>query len=277
MMNMLVSFAARSHVGHVRGNNEDNLYCDGAIISPEARETPFSLRGETGVPCVFAVCDGMGGEEDGALASFLAVSALREHAEEIARAASLGETDAAVREFVYHANSALCDKMSEKGRFYRMGTTLAMIVVTGDAVRSYNIGDSRVYTLREGRLSRVSEDHTAAAQKVRMGLITEEQARLDHDRHRLTRHLGIFEDEMSVEATVSDPLPLGIDDVNCRVLLCSDGVTDMVEDERIEEILNAAPDAWEAVNVLVDEALDNGGRDNVTCVVVDINDVRRAL
>ena len=266
-MNTKISFAARSHIGLVRSNNEDNLYCDGEIIVPYSRDIPFALSGETDVPCIFAVCDGMGGEDDGEVASLVAVSTLKEHEGVITQAASTDATESAVQEFVLHANKTLCEMMRKSGR--RMGTTLALIVVSNSLIQPYNIGDSRIYTLQNGQLSRVSEDHTLAAQKVRMGLITEEQAELDCDKNKLTRYLGVFEDEMTVEAVEYDPLHIG--DIDYRILLCSDGLTDMVTERRIEIILDTVNDAWEAVKLLVDEALKNGGRDNVTCIIVDID------
>jgi protein phosphatase len=111
-----------------------------------------------------------------------------------------------------------------------------------------------------------SEDHTLAAQNDKIGVITEEQALSDRGRHRLTRYLGIFEDEMIVSPDIIEPLPAG---PNLRVLLCSDGLTDMVAGSRIGEILRRAHTADEAAGLLLGEALKNGGADNVTCVVVD--------
>jgi protein phosphatase len=100
-----------------------------------------------------------------------------------------------------------------------------------------------------------------------MGLLTEAEAEHDRDRHRLTRHLGIFEDEMIVEPAIAEPLPIG---EGCRVLLCSDGLTDMAGEARIGDILRREPAAEDAAERLLTEALENGGRDNVTCVVVDV-------
>ncbi|MDR2176158.1 MAG: protein phosphatase 2C domain-containing protein [Synergistaceae bacterium] len=269
-MKMNLSFSARSHIGRVRINNEDNLYCDGAAMTPENRDAPFALSGGADTPCIFAVCDGMGGEADGEFASLTAVAALAEHAEAIESAASAeaDEIHTAVRKFVTDANGRLCDAMRAKPG--RMGTTLALAVVTDEAVYAYNLGDSRIYVLKEGRVCRLSEDHTLAAQKVEMGLLTEEEARTSRWGHSLTRHLGLFEDEMIVVPAAAEPLPIG---GGCRLLLCSDGLTDMVRDARIEEILRSGPAAEDAAERLLAEALRNGGRDNVTCVVVDVTPV----
>jgi protein phosphatase len=264
-MKAIISFSALSHTGCVRLNNEDNLYCNGAVLTPDSRDAPFALSGGANAPCIFAVCDGMGGEADGEFASLTTVTTLAEHAKEMESAVSADEIHASVRRFVTDANNRLCDAMRAKP--VRMGTTLAMVIVTDDAIYAYNLGDSRIYALQSsGRLTRVSEDHTLAAQKVRMGLLTEKEARTSCWRHKLTRHLGLFEDEMIVVPTVAEPLTL---DGGYRMLLCSDGLTDMVEDARIEEILRAESTAGDAAGRLLTEALKNGGRDNVTCVVVD--------
>ncbi|GHS95037.1 phosphatase [Synergistales bacterium] len=266
---MRLSFSVRSHVGFARKNNEDNFCCDGTILTPNEREAPFAASGIVNTPCIFAVCDGMGGESDGEFASFATVTALVEHSEKIKSAAALNknEIDKAVQDFVFSANKILCDAMLV--RSVRMGTTLALAVVTDDTIYPYNLGDSRIYARSDGEFRQFSEDHSLAEQKVKMGIITKEQARVDRDRNRLTRHLGIFEDEMTVMAAVLDPMPL---DVTGRILLCSDGLTDMVTDARIDEILLASSGADTAAERLLDEALKNGGRDNVTCIVIDIEE-----
>ncbi|MDR1299298.1 MAG: protein phosphatase 2C domain-containing protein [Oscillospiraceae bacterium] len=254
-------------MGRVRGNNEDNLYCAGVALTPETRDAPFALAGDVAAPCVFAVCDGMGGQEDGEFASLAAVSALAE-LESALKTMPPEELDAAVQNYVSGVNGQLCAEMAE--RYVRIGATLALVVVMRGAVRQYNIGDSRIYALSGGALRQISEEHTLAAQKVRMGVLTPEQAETDRDRHKLTQYLGIFEDEMTIIAEPRPPIPAPV-----RMLLCSDGLTDMLPDGRIEEILNSAA-IGDAANLLVSEALENGGADNVTCVVIDIPDAEGA-
>jgi protein phosphatase len=263
----VTSFSARSHTGRVRSNNEDNLYCGGATLTPDNRDLPFALSGGADAPCVFAVCDGMGGEADGEFASLAAVTALAEHAKEIESVVAAGaeKIHAAAQKFVTDANSRLCG--ATRAKPVRMGTTLALAVVTDGAVYAYNLGDSRIYALSSGRFTRVSEDHTLAARQVEAGVLTADEAKTSRWRHTLTRHLGLFEDEMAVAPAIAEPLPIG---EGCRILLCSDGLTDMAEDERIEEILRSSPAAEDAAERLLTEALENGGRDNITCVVVDI-------
>jgi len=258
---MRISFSAQSHRGNIRENNEDNLYCGGQILEPNG--AAFSLSGEAVTPCIFAVCDGMGGQEYGEFASHAAVTGLTE-LEAAIMAASPDKIDILVHEYVTKTNDIICAKMREKS--VRIGTTLALIIVTNDAIRPYNIGDSRIYELVNGKLVQISNDHNLTSQKIMMGVITKEQARHDRDRNKLTRYFGIFEDEMIIEAESYPLLPLT---TRRHLLLCSDGLTDMIEDSKIEEILKTTP-IQDAGGLLVKEALQRGGKDNVTCVIVDI-------
>lgn len=258
----MLLYYAQSNIGNVRSNNEDNLYCAGAMLTPETRDMPFSISGTADVPCLFAVCDGMGGQEDGEFASFAAVSNLAE-LEAAIKSAPPKDIDGLVQEYVTKTNTLLCEKMREKS--VRIGTTLALVIVTGNEIRAYSIGDSRIYLIAGGGFRQLSNDHTLTAQKVKMGVLTEEQARNDHDRHKLTRYLGIFEEEMVIEAEPLPPLPLT---EPYRLLLCSDGLTDLVNDERIAEILTDAS-VSDTAAMLTDEALAAGGKDNITCIVID--------
>ncbi len=258
-----ITFAACSHKGNIRSNNEDNLYCCGSILTPETRDAVFSLSGETVAPCLFAVCDGMGGQEDGEFAAWAAVSGLAE-LDAAVKVAPADKTDGLIQEYVTRVNGLLCDKMREKS--VRIGTTLALIAVTSDEIMPYTIGDSRIYELAGGTLRQLSADHTLTAQKVKMGALTKEQAKTDSDRHKLTRYLGIFEDEMAIEAEPLPALPLT---EHRRLLICSDGLTDMLDDERISEILTGTS-VTDASDTMIREALEAGGKDNVTFIVIDI-------
>ncbi|MDR1638530.1 MAG: protein phosphatase 2C domain-containing protein [Clostridiales bacterium] len=260
---MKAAYAACSNVGRIRSNNEDNLYCDGSFLEEEHRDAPFEADGESCIPCVFAVCDGIGGSSEGEFASLAAVTKLKEAANYLKEA--LPENlDNAVHQYVYDANDVICRRIREMRS--HLGTTLALAVITKDAARLYNIGDSRIYALIEGKLRQVSEDHTVTEQKVKLNILTKEQAKKDRDRHTLTRHLGVFEEDVSIAATSYDPLPRTD---KYKILLCSDGLSDMVEDDRIEAILLASASPKEAVDNLINEALKNGGRDNVTCIVIE--------
>jgi protein phosphatase len=162
------------------------------------------------------------------------------------------------------ANDILCAAMREKT--VRMGTTMALALIAEDGVFTYGVGDSRIYALCGEKLRLLSEDHTLVMQKVKMGLLNEEQARKDKDWHKLTRYLGIFQDEMHIAAEAFPALAPGA----CRLLLCSDGLTDLVLDDQIVEILCTHANQDDAAEALLQAALQGGGKDNCTCIVIDI-------
>ena len=260
---MQLVFSACSHIGKVRKNNEDNLYVPGRVIPYDSADAVFTATGDTRVPCVFAVCDGMGGQEHGEYASYVAASALAE-LEVAIKIAPTSDIDNLVQEYVTKVNSSICNKMREKS--VRIGTTLALVVITSEEIRPYNIGDSRIYAMTDGELRQISEDHTLTMQKVNMGILTKEQAKHDLDRNKLTRYLGIFEDEMVMEA--ERLLPLAIR-THCPLVLASDGLTDLVVDEKIKEVLQSV-ETKSAAELLTIAALEKGGKDNISCIVINV-------
>ena len=263
-MSVKIKFAARSEVGNIRKNNEDNLFCNGIIMSASERGRPFFLNGITESPAIFAVCDGMGGEDCGEVASLTAVQTLQEHSGRIFR--NLPDADKEVNTYVSSANSKLLDLMRTQG--IRTGTTLVLALAGISSFKIYNLGDSRGFITENGRLLRVTDDHTLAEDKMRMGFITAEQAEKSRERHILTRYLG-ENDEYGVVPDVSKEYSF---ETHKRGLLCSDGLTDMLTFAEISRIMSASEDPSEAVNRLVDSALEHGGRDNVTCLVFEISE-----
>ena len=258
-----IKFAARSETGNVRTNNEDNLYCSGIFMTVSERGRPFFLSGETSCPAVFAVCDGMGGEDCGEAASLLAVQTLQEHSRRIL--AKPGDSKA-VCDYVMDTNNKLLDIMISQG--IRMGTTLVMSVIGDNSFTMYNLGDSRGFRVESGRLLRVTDDHTLAEDKMRMGLITPAQADKSRERHILTRYLG-DNDGFGVMPDASKAFGFR---TNSGGLMCSDGLTDMLTFQETAAVMKTAKDPAEAVNMLVESALAHGGRDNVTCVVFEIQE-----
>ena len=264
-MKNTIKFAVRSDMGRIRTNNEDNFYCNGIYMTVSERERPFFLNGEARIPCVFAVCDGMGGEDCGELASLTTVETIAEFAEKFSK------RNNAVFDFVNNANKKLVAIM--KRQKIRMGTTLALAVINEVSFTLYNIGDSRIYRVEEEagnqKLLRVTDDHSLAEEKVKMGLITPAQAEKDRDRHVLTRYLGIDDDEFTFSPDVYGPFHF---DENKKILLCSDGLTDMLSYKEISEIMCNNADVCEIADKLLNNALNNGGKDNITCIAIEIGD-----
>ena len=263
-MSAEIKFAVRSEIGNVRTNNEDNFFCNGVIMTALERERPFFFAGVTEAPAIFAVCDGMGGEDCGEVASLTAVETLREYSPKILR--NLLDEDEEVSSYAKSVNKKLLDIM--RAQRIRTGTTLVLSVVGSYSFRIYNIGDSRGFRIEDGRLLRVTDDHTVAEEKMRAGIITAEQAEKSYERHMLTRFLG-DDDDYGVIPDASGKFSF---ETHKGGMLCSDGLTDMLSLPEISRIMRVAKDPSEAVNILVDSALKKGGRDNITCIVFQIAD-----
>lgn len=255
----LLKYAAFTHVGKVRENNEDNFYIDG-----KWRENTDTLEcktnGEVEGNLTASVCDGMGGEECGEVASLLAVETMNEM---IQIYPGLFHFHAA--EYLNLANERICDYMRLVGR--RVGTTFTALEFYNGTMIAQNVGDSRIYMFRDGELRQLSCDHTVAEQMVRTGILTKEEAADHPKKHQLTQHLGIFPEEMMIEpceVEFSFVLP------GEKYLLCSDGLTDMLSDEEISDIMSQNKSVEMIVDDLVSKALDKGGKDNTTVIVIEV-------
>jgi PPM family protein phosphatase len=229
-----------THAGKVRANNED------ALLVGEGRD-------ET----LFVVADGIGGFEAGEVASRIAVDVLKE----LAPGASF---EAAISE----ANRRILVAGRGDERLSGMGTTVVAVRFGGTrdepVAQVAHVGDSRAYLLRGGSLRPVTEDHSLVAELVRSGDLTRDQAAEHPQKNLITRALGADE-EVEVDTAV---LPVEAGD---RFLLCSDGLSDMIPETRLGEILAEAPgDPEKPARSLVSAALDAGGADNVTVIVVDV-------
>lgn len=255
--------AAANNKGRVRGNNEDNLYFNGVYIHREKMDQGYlaSEKFRTAVQ-LYAVCDGMGGADAGEEASYAAVKELSDKKQEYQKADSKG-----MIELLRVLSDKIYKEAMERGQ--KSGTTIALMQIKGAKVTFVNIGDSRIYRLRNGVLKQISLDHSKVQRMVSMGILTPEQAKKDPARHVITQYLG-----MSPEVKVS---PYIISDEKLEqgdaYLLCSDGLTDMVEDSQIEEILKEKGKPQEAVTELVKAALRNGGRDNITAIVLRVEKI----
>lgn len=234
--------------GRVRQGQEDFLYAD-----PEL--------------ALFAVADGMGGHRGGAIASHLAVERLSELAKERSEVEPFtSEWFAAA---VQQANDALVERSSDDPSLAGMGTTLcALALVQGDgyeALGVVNVGDSRLYLLKAGELEQITEDHSLVATLERQGRLTRAEAAVHPQRNIVTRALGI---DAKVMVDSWEIAPVDGD----RYLLCSDGLFNEVDDNRIAATLRRLADPDEAAKELVRLANEAGGRDNITVVVVDVVD-----
>lgn len=265
-MKPFITYAARSDMGCVRRNNEDNIYCAGSYLTEEMRNLPYKLMGKTDKASVFGVYDGMGGYQLGEKASLIASELMLEFDNRICNASEL-QSDEIIGEYINSINKRIMEE--SKKQSIKIGTTLALAVVLPDEIRAYNIGDSRIYVYDKNGLQQISVDHTLAMLKVKLGLITETQARESKEWNKLTACLGITdEDGNYYQSEILPPIKLT---GKLRLLICSDGLTDLVLDDRIEKILHTSRTTELAVRKLMSEALNNGGKDNITAIVVDVS------
>lgn len=246
-----------THEGKVRSNNEDNYNLFGEYKKDVCvNRTEYEAEAAEG-DAVAAVYDGMGGEEAGEVSALLAA----EHTE----AFPIGEVPVKGPEHLKAVNEMVCDIISRLGR--RTGTTAVQVFFGSGKARCVNIGDSRAYLYREGKLTQLSVDHSEGQRMIDLGLATPEAARKSANWHRLTQHIGIMPDEFVIEPHVSEEIELADRDI---FLLASDGLTDMLEDVETESILEKVRDGSlrDAAYALLEAALDAGGRDNTTILLV---------
>ena len=345
-------YAALTHQGKVRANNEDNFYVNG-IWKKTAAENIFGTDGtaEEGY-LLAAVCDGMGGQELGEVASLLAVEVLdqlyhrspiidtepeqefpdkrgretnpeqafpddrgtetnpihfaknmfrivrqklqepepegdediffekpvclsdsvekkevdQEHLsfsdlEGIPRGGFLREDP---DRYIETANLRICDEMCKRDK--PMGTTFAALEFYEDQAVGVNLGDSPIFRFADGMLEELSVEHSPVGSLVRDGLITKEEAKVHPLKHKISQYLGIFPNDMVLVPAVTELIPAA---ENEQYLICSDGLTNMLQEEEICEVLSQKVSVKQKVRQLIQLAIDHGGKDNVTVVLVE--------
>ncbi|MFP5351780.1 MAG: Stp1/IreP family PP2C-type Ser/Thr phosphatase [Actinomycetota bacterium] len=235
--------AAKTDVGRVRQGNEDSYL----VKAP-----------------LFAVADGMGGHIAGDVASATAVDMIAERADE-----AMPRNTAELASIVRGANTAIWEKAQNDPALRGMGTTCTLALLNDHKIHIAHVGDSRAYLYRGQELSQITEDHTLVSRMVREGRLKPEEAERHPQRSIITRALGVDADvevdELSMEVAEGD-----------RLLLCSDGLTSMIGNEDLHEVLSTQPDPTAAAEELVARALEAGGEDNVTVVLIDLADVGSA-
>jgi len=224
-----------SHRGLVRQTNEDS----------------FLVR-----KGLYVVCDGMGGARGGEVASQMACGRL------VALAPRSAGKDE-LRDAIADANGAIAARSVAEPHLLGMGTTLTSALIADGTVILGHVGDSRAYLLHEGTLRQLTDDHSWVGEMVRRGELTAAQAAVHPHRSVITRALGT-----DGEAP-PDLLEVGLEPGD-RLLLCTDGLSGMVSDGKIEEVLRQPDDPQAAADALVQAALEGGGEDNITVVVVDL-------
>jgi protein phosphatase len=229
----------KTDTGRQRRDNEDNAF----VRAP-----------------LFVVADGMGGAQAGEVASALAVEEFQHELPDE------GSVEERLTNRIRDANRRIYERSRREHEHAGMGTTLTAVYVDNDDLAVAHVGDSRAYIFRDGTLTRLTQDHSLVEELVRQGKLTEEQAAEHPQRSIITRALGI---ELDVDVDTWT-YPARAADV---VLLCSDGLTSMIGEDRIAEILGAEPNLERASEQLISAANEAGGRDNITVVLFRLEDV----
>lgn len=248
-------FYGNTDIGKKRSKNQDSF---------------FTHRlGENALVC--AVFDGMGGHAGGETASKIAsecfLSSLTENL--IPKLNENGTVEATKTQITNilsmaanSANEAVFHAAAEDETLHGMGTTLAAVLINGDYLYGINIGDSRVYKIKDCEIKQLSHDHSYVQYLVDIGEITEEEAKINANKSIITRAVGTNE---SIESDTY------VDEISSSmILLCSDGLTNMVDNKEILDIVSCAKDTQSAVSSLIKAANDNGGNDNITVIVVSL-------
>ena len=246
-----MKLAGQTAIGLVRSHNEDTIFYSAGPTGP--------------LPNLFVVADGMGGHNAGEVASAKSLEFFCKfiHGSQPGAAAA---PDAIVRllvEAVNHSNYEVYTLSLSSPELSGMGTTFSACAVVGGMLAVAHIGDSRIYTISQNSITQITTDHAYVAEMVKAGHITPQDAKTHPNRNQLTRVLGC-EPPVDVDGTLHDLC--GVD----MVLVCSDGLTDMLSDAEILSIATQNAPPLDRVQALIDAANNNGGKDNISVIIIDV-------
>jgi PPM family protein phosphatase len=246
-------------------------------LKREGNEDSFSVDDSLGL---YIVADGMGGHLAGEIASKISVEIInkvfRKWVENDAGEDEIfGQPDSSLSRKgnyilggIKLANRVIYELASEKNEFHGMGTTVVVLLATPSLIIAANVGDSRIYLVRDGEIERLSKDHSIVAEQIEMGIMTEEDAENSPLKHVLTRNLGSSED---VEPEIFELEPSN----NDRFILCSDGLTDLVNDEELLKMTQDQDDPGGLCSSFVDVVLGRGAHDNTTIISLFLTDIQK--
>lgn len=252
----LFDVSARTDVGRRRANNEDNF-----VVVPEIG--------------LFVLCDGMGGEAAGELASKIGVEEVARHMKDVARNGNtpiIGDANEQLSQITNHLGSAIrrsnrviWEAAQHHASHRGMGSTIVAASLQTPVLSIAHVGDSRIYLLRAGQLQQLTEDHSLVMEQVRRGLLTREEAEKSDMQNIIVRALGA---EENVKVDLDEVFLMPGD----QVIFCSDGLTKMIPDDGIAQVAGEAESARHACERLIEIANENGGEDNVTVIVVRVKE-----
>src|SRR5262245_60268508 len=256
---------AQTHAGMTGKNNEDRY----AITS-------FLLEENYRLPVLFAVLsDGIGGHRAGEVAAELAVN----HIMQVVAKSDGKHISQTLKEAVTEASDAIAAHSASNENLKGMGATCAISWIIGDKLYTGYVGDSRMYLIRGGRIQQLTVDHTWVQEAIEKNILTPEAAREHPNVHVIRRYLGspvppepdfrmkLFNDETDEHAETNQGMQLQLDDV---LLMCSDGLTDLVWNDEILEVIRSKPNLKEAASTLIELSNSRGGHDNITTVLISV-------
>ena len=242
----MMRFAAKSDRGIVRQINEDSFNI---------------IAGYPGIPVSFVIADGMGGHNSGDVASKMAVDAVSRNLLQFPQSINEEyEINSIIQKIMKEANLEVYNASNENEAFFGMGTTLIVAVIYNKKLIIGHVGDSRVYVLRNGEMIQLTIDHSFIEELIKNGSLTRDEAENHPNRNIITRALGCSED-IDVDTYFIDMKE------NDIFIICTDGLTNMLGENEIKDIIENAGDAEIACNTLVESAIEKGGEDNITVIL----------
>ena len=230
--------------GRVRDMNQDYLFTSETAVG--------------NLPNLFIVADGMGGHKAGEYASKAAVETMIQSIQELEQ----GQPVSLLKKAIAQANTKLLKEAIIDIDKEGMGTTIVAATIIDSKLIVANVGDSRLYLINEQGITQVTRDHSYVEELIRSGRLKKADARNHPHKNKITRAVGVFP---SIDVDFFE-VELGKEDY---ILLCTDGLTNMVEDEEIRRIILGQRDTVERVSALIEEANKNGGKDNVTALIIE--------
>lgn len=260
-MAVKLNAAACSNKGCRRHNNEDNFCLNGLFMQRAEMDQGGLFKAAAEGDALFAVCDGMGGEEAGEEASLLSAQLCAQYL----KGGALSSDKEKLRSFLHQGCVSVLRQAQKNDN--HSGSTVTMIIADKSGLHAANMGDSRIYRLTSQGMTQISEDHTEIQRLLKQGTITPDMVKTHPKRHMIRQYWGMPLSIAPFTPYIGPAMPY----VNGeKFLLCSDGLTDMLEDPEIEAILRQEKPVDQICQELIDAALRNGGRDNVTAIVFEV-------
>lgn len=261
----MINAVAFSNVGNVRSNHEDNYLlgidqCIDSVTQKLMKNNLYTDKASFSGNCgIFAICDGMGGHASGEVASYNAVSWLKNNQNVL-----LNAQVEDVVSYISELNTHICNEAEITLSCNNMGCTLSAIIINHRKVYVVNVGDSRIYSFKSGKLTQLSTDHTEGQRLLKLGLLTEEELSDFPSRKSLYKYLGRKGDLIADVTDMSDDYGL--------FLICSDGLTDTLADDELEMLFRNGGSIADIGQNLLDTSLAKGNLciDNITLLLIEI-------